>query len=69
MPPAFASFQYEIYAAGLAEQKPELPVSAAELQEHAREAMTPEAYGYVAGGAGAEQTMRANLAEIGRAHV
>jgi lactate 2-monooxygenase len=60
-PPDFASFQYEIYAAGLIEQKPELPVSAAELQQRAREAMTPEAYGYVAGGAGAEQTMRANL--------
>jgi lactate 2-monooxygenase len=60
-PPDFASFQYEIYAAGLAEQKPQLPVSAAELQERAREAMTPEAYGYVAGGAGAERTMQSNL--------
>jgi lactate 2-monooxygenase len=60
-PPDFASFQYEIYAAGLADQRPELPVSAAELQQRAREAMTPEAYGYVAGGAGSELTMRANL--------
>jgi lactate 2-monooxygenase len=68
-PPDLASFQYEIYAAGLAEQRPELPVSAAELQERAREAMTPEAYGYVAGGAGAEQTMRANLAAFERRRI
>jgi lactate 2-monooxygenase len=68
-PPDFASFQYEIYAAGLAEQKPELPVSAAELQERAREVMTPEAYGYVAGGAGAEQTMRANLDAFARRQI
>jgi lactate 2-monooxygenase len=68
-PPDFASFQYEIYAAGLIEQKPELPVSAAELQQRAREAMTPEAYGYVAGGAGAEQTMRANLEAFERRRI
>jgi len=68
-PPDFASFQYEIYAAGLIEQKPELPVSAVELQERAREAMTPEAYGYVAGGAGAEQTMRANLDALARRQI
>lgn len=68
-PPDFASFQYEIYAAGLIEQKPELPVSAGELQERAREAMTPEAYGYVAGGAGAEQTMRANLEAFARREI
>jgi isopentenyl diphosphate isomerase/L-lactate dehydrogenase-like FMN-dependent dehydrogenase len=68
-PPDFASFQYEIYAAGLIEQKPELPVSAAELQQSARAAMTPEAYGYVAGGAGAEQTMRANLEAFERRQI
>jgi lactate 2-monooxygenase len=60
-PPDFASFQYEIYAGGLIEQTPALPISAAELQDRAREALGAEAYGYVAGGAGAERTMRANL--------
>src|ERR1700760_4267669 len=60
-PPDLASFQYEIYAGGLIDEKPELPVSAAALHDRAREVMTPEAYGYVAGGAGSEQTMRANL--------
>jgi lactate 2-monooxygenase len=57
----FASFQYEIYAGGLIDQRPALPIGAAQLQERAREVMTPEAYGYVAGGAGAERTMQANL--------
>jgi lactate 2-monooxygenase len=57
----FANFQYEIYGRGLAGETPKLPISVAALQERAREVMTPEAYGYVAGGAGAEKTMRANL--------
>lgn len=59
--PDFASFQYEIYAGGLIEQTPALPISAAALQDRARETLGAEAYGYVAGGAGAERTMRANL--------
>ena len=59
--PDYASFQYGIYAGGLLEQKPELPVSAAELQKRAREKLSAEAYGYVAGGAGSERTMQANL--------
>jgi L-lactate dehydrogenase (cytochrome) len=57
----FANFQYEIYGYGLAGETPKLPISVAALEERARAAMTPEAYGYVAGGAGAERTMRANL--------
>jgi lactate 2-monooxygenase len=59
--PDYASFQYGIYAAGLADQKPELPISAAQLQEAAREKLDAGAYGYVAGGAGSERTMQANL--------
>lgn len=57
----YANFQYEIYGRGLAGERPPLPISVAALQEAAREAMTPEAYGYVAGAAGAETTLRANL--------
>jgi lactate 2-monooxygenase len=57
----FASFQFEIYAQGLAGQTPKLPITADELQRRAREQLSAEAYGYVAGGAGAELTMEANL--------
>jgi lactate 2-monooxygenase len=59
--PVFANFQFEIYAQGLAGETPKLPVNAAELQERARERLSAAAYGYVAGGAGSELTMAANL--------
>ena len=59
--PVFANFQYEIYGRGLAEETPKLPVLLTELQERARGALSAEAFGYVAGGAGAERTMQANL--------
>jgi lactate 2-monooxygenase len=59
-PPEYANFEYEIYAGGLVEQTPSLPIDVGELQERARETMTAEAYGYVAGAAGAEQTLQAN---------
>jgi lactate 2-monooxygenase len=64
--PDYASFQYGIYAAGLADQKPELPIAAAELQQRAREKLDAGAYGYVAGGAGSERTMQANLDALER---
>lgn len=60
-PQDFANFQYEIYAGGLIDQTPALPIAADELQQRARETLGAGAYGYVAGGAGAERTMRANL--------
>jgi lactate 2-monooxygenase len=57
----FANFQFEIYGGGLANQTPKLPVSVAQLEGAAREVLSSEAFGYVAGGAGAERTMEANL--------
>jgi isopentenyl diphosphate isomerase/L-lactate dehydrogenase-like FMN-dependent dehydrogenase len=57
----FANFQYEIYGRGLAGEKPALPVAASALEERAREVLSAEAFGYVAGGAGTERTMAANL--------
>jgi isopentenyl diphosphate isomerase/L-lactate dehydrogenase-like FMN-dependent dehydrogenase len=57
----FANFQLEIYALGLLDEAPKLPVSVAQLQERAQGVLGVEAFGYVAGGAGAERTMRANL--------
>jgi isopentenyl diphosphate isomerase/L-lactate dehydrogenase-like FMN-dependent dehydrogenase len=50
----------EIYQAGLSGAKPALPLAAEELEEKAREVLPPEAFTYVAGGAGGEDTMRAN---------
>jgi lactate 2-monooxygenase len=57
----YANFQYEIYAGGLADQVPPQPLTAAALEERAREILSAEAFGYVAGGAGSELTMAANL--------
>jgi lactate 2-monooxygenase len=59
--PDFEAYQYEIYAAGLGGQRPSLPVAAAEWEQRFRASVPPEAYDYVAGGAGSEDTMRANL--------
>ena len=60
----FADFQFEIYARGLVDETPQLPVAVAELPERAREVLSAEAFGYVAGGAGAERTMQSNLREF-----
>ena len=57
----FANYQYEIYLAGLAGTKPAFPVDIAELEAAARATLSPEAYGYIAGSAGSEDTARANV--------
>jgi lactate 2-monooxygenase len=58
--------QTQIYLEGAAGRRPRVPVDAATLEHHARRVMTPEAYAYVAGGAGTESTMRANRAALER---
>ena len=55
-----ATHQGEIYFRGVTGQRPELPASLPHLEARAREALRPEAWDYVAGGAGAEDTIRAN---------
>lgn len=52
--------QMEIYQAGMSGRKPELPLTAEELELKARGVLPPEAFAYVAGGAGNEDTVRAN---------
>ncbi len=59
-PTAFADFQNEVYLKGLFGEQPTLPFGWREVEEAARQVMTPEAVGYVYGGAGGEETMRAN---------
>jgi lactate 2-monooxygenase len=58
----FGDYYREIYARGmLAKELPTMPVSWSDLEQAAREAMQPRAAAYVFGGAGSEDTMRANL--------
>src|SRR5947209_9500993 len=52
--------QLEIYLGGVEGKKPAQPIAAEELEQQARAVLRPEAYVYVAGGAGAEDTVRAN---------
>jgi len=61
MPVQFGDYYREIYARGLGGEQPSIPVSVAELESAAREAMEPRAASYVYAGAGTEDTMRANL--------
>jgi len=62
MTQALGAFQNDIYFRGLGGERPDLPMTFAGWEEAAREAMSPEAFAYVAGGAGAEHAMRANVA-------
>jgi lactate 2-monooxygenase len=52
--------QLAISLGGLMGVRPSAPVSLALLEQAAKEKLAPQAYDYVAGGAGGEQTMRAN---------
>ena len=53
--------QNAIYLAGIAGKKPTQPISVEELQRKAQEVLKPEAYDYIAGSAGSEDTYQANL--------
>src|SRR4051794_18942280 len=64
--PELADYYREIYMRGLGGERPELPVSWAELERRAAEAMEPRAAAYVFAGAGTEDTMRENLAAFRR---
>jgi isopentenyl diphosphate isomerase/L-lactate dehydrogenase-like FMN-dependent dehydrogenase len=52
--------QSEIYLAGVRGARPTIPVDVEQLEMAARVALSPEAFAYLAGGAGNESTMRAN---------
>lgn len=63
---ALLARQTDIYLKGLAGQRPTIPISFEALEARARERMSPEAYGYVAGAAGSESTMAANSEAFAR---
>lgn len=58
--PGALARQSEIYLAGVAGRKPAVPVDPARLEQAAADAMSDEAFAYVAGGAGTESTVREN---------
>lgn len=57
----FGDWQMSIYFEGLEGERPEFPMTFAELERRAEEAMTEQIWSYVAGGAGDETTQRANI--------
>jgi lactate 2-monooxygenase len=58
--------QFEVYVGGARGSHPRVPVSFERLERAARESMTPQAFAYVAGGAGMEETVRENRAAFER---
>jgi len=57
---SYASFQNDVYLKGLLGEPPTQPFDWRSVQAAAEQVMTAGAVGYVSGGAGAEDTMRAN---------
>ena len=58
--------QTAIYLGGVSGRRPRVPVDSKRLEEEAAEMMRPEAFAYVAAGAGGEATLRGNLAAFDR---
>ena len=57
---SYSGFQNDVYLKGLFGETPTQPFGWREVQTAAERVMSPGAVGYVSGGAGAEDTMRAN---------
>jgi lactate 2-monooxygenase len=60
------TYQDEIYLSGLAGAVPGLPADLNDLEAAAREHLSPQAYGYIAGGAGSSDTVRENREALRR---
>jgi lactate 2-monooxygenase len=52
--------QAEVFLAGVRGRRPRVPADPAALEARARDVLSPQAFAYLAGGAGSEATMRAN---------
>jgi lactate 2-monooxygenase len=61
--------QTEIYLAGVRGRRPTVAFDPVKLERLARQRMTPHAFAYVAGGAGAEGTIAANRAALDRRRI
>jgi isopentenyl diphosphate isomerase/L-lactate dehydrogenase-like FMN-dependent dehydrogenase len=66
MSSVLSSRQFAIYLGGVAGLRPRVPLNADALERRAGEVMSPAAFAYLAGGAGAERTMAANRAALDR---
>ena len=58
--------QREVYLDGVSGRRPRVSTDLTLLEEHARDALSPQAFAYIAGGAGTGSTMRANRAAFER---
>jgi lactate 2-monooxygenase len=58
--------QREIYLKGVAGRRPQLPVDSGLLEAEAKKALSPEAFAYIAGGAGKGLSMQANQSDFQR---
>ena len=68
--PLYGDFYREIYAKGVfADERPTLPIAAADLEARCRDGLDERATAYIFGGAGSEDTMRANLEAFRRVRV
>ncbi|HKN95258.1 MAG TPA: lactate 2-monooxygenase [Thermoleophilaceae bacterium] len=65
-PVPYGNYQFEIYLEGMSGKVPDLPTTYAELEAEAHEKLSAGAFGYVAGGAGEEVTVRENRAAFDR---
>ena len=59
--PNYGDWQLTTYLEGLTGKQPQFPMSSAELERRAQEAMSEQIWSYVAGGAGDENTQDANV--------
>ncbi|MGH3878734.1 MAG: lactate 2-monooxygenase [Actinophytocola sp.] len=66
---SFGGYQNEIYLQGLGDQVPMFTTDGSRLEEAARATMEPGPFGYVAGGAGAGATLRANREAFDRCRI
>lgn len=64
--PNYGDWQLTTYLNGLTGLRPEFPMSFADWEQRAEQAMTAEIWSYVAGGAGDERTQRANVEAFDR---
>ena len=58
--PSALDWQSQIYINGFAGFRPRINIDLTTLEESARKVISPEAFAYIAGGAGNESTVRGN---------